>query len=183
LSHQFSDNIAMNLTAYYRDITGLIGTRYYAPFVEGRYTGYTLYVNEDYANIKGFEITVDVRPNKYFSGGLTYTYSVAKGSASSETEQYPGTDESTQLYYLDFDRPHVFNASGTYTIPKDEGPEVFGSTIFDDMDFSLIFKASSGAPYTPSGRDIGFVDKNSLREPSLYNFDLMIICFSNFCSI
>jgi len=174
LSHQFSDNIAMNLTAYYRDITGLIGTRYYAPFVEGRYTGYTLYVNEDYANIKGFEITVDVRPNKYFSGGLTYTYSVAKGSASSETEQYPGTDESTQLYYLDFDRPHVFNASGTYTIPKDEGPEVFGSTIFDDMDFSLIFKASSGAPYTPSGRDIGFVDKNSLREPSLYNFDLMI---------
>jgi outer membrane receptor for ferrienterochelin and colicin len=174
LSHQFSDNVAMNLTAYYRDITGLIGTRYYFPYVDGRYTGYTLYVNEDYANIKGFEVTIDVRPNKYFSGGLTYTYSVAKGSASSETEQYPGTDESTQLYYLDFDRPHVFNASGTYTILKDEGPEVFGSTIFDDMDFSLIFKASSGSPYTPSGRDIGFVDKNSLRQPSLYNIDLMI---------
>lgn len=174
LSHQFTDNVALNLTAYYRDITGLIGTRYYAPFVGGRYTGYTLYVNEDYANIKGFEVTVDVRPNKYFSGGLTYTYSVAKGSASSETEQYPGTSESTQLYYLDFDRPHVFNASGTYTIPKDEGPEVFGAKIFDDMDFSLIFKASSGSPYTPSGRDIGFVDKNSLRRPSLYNIDLMI---------
>ena len=31
LSHQFSDNVAMNLTAYYRDITGLIGTRYYFP--------------------------------------------------------------------------------------------------------------------------------------------------------
>ena len=60
-------------------------------YVDGRYTGYTLYVNEDYANIKGFEVTFDVRPNKYFSGGLTYTYSVAKGSASSETEQYPGT--------------------------------------------------------------------------------------------
>jgi outer membrane receptor for ferrienterochelin and colicin len=174
LSHQFSDNVAMNLTAYYRDITGLIGTRYFFPYVDGRYTGYTLYVNEDYANIKGFEVTIDVRPNKYFSGGFTYTYSVAKGSASSETEQYPGTDESTQLYYLDFDRPHVFNASGTYTIPKDEGPEIFGERIFDDMDFSLIFKASSGSPYTPSGRDIGFVDKNSLRQPGLYNIDLMI---------
>ena len=174
LSHQFTDNVAMNLTAYYRDITGLIGTKYYAPFIDGRYTGYTLYVNEDYANIKGFEVTVDVRPDKYFSGGLTYTYSVAKGSASSETEQYPGTSESTQLYYLDFDRPHVFNASCTYTIPKDEGPEFLGSKIFDDMDFSLIFKASSGAPYTPSGRDIGFVDKNSLRRPGLYNIDLMI---------
>lgn len=174
ISHQFSDNVAMNITAYYRDITGLIGTRYYFPYVDGRYTGYTLYANEDYANIKGFEVTLDVRPNKYFSGGLTYTYSVAKGSASSETEQYPGTDESTQLYYLDFDRPHVFNASGTYTIPRGEGPLFFNTPIFENMDLSLILKASSGAPYTPSGRDIGFVDKNSLRQPGVYNIDLMI---------
>jgi outer membrane receptor protein involved in Fe transport len=174
VSHQFSDNVALNVTAYYRDITGLIGTRYYFPFVDGRYTGYTLYVNEDYANNKGVELTLDIRPTRYFSGGLTYTYSVIKGSASSETEQYPGTQESTQLYYLDWDRTHVFNASGTYTIPKDEGPKVFGSPIFDNMDFSLILKASSGSPYTPSGRDIGFVEKNSLRQPGLYNIDFMI---------
>ncbi|MBK7500294.1 MAG: TonB-dependent receptor [Ignavibacteriales bacterium] len=174
VSHQFSDNVALNVTAYYRDITGLIGTRYYFPFVDGRYTGYTLYVNEDYANNKGVEFTLDIRPTRYFSGGLTYTYSVIKGSASSETEQYPGTQESTQLYYLDWDRTHVFNASGTYTIPENEGPSIFGSQIFDNMDFSLILKASSGSPYTPSGRDIGFVEKNSLRQPGLYNIDFMI---------
>lgn len=174
IAHQFSDRTALNLTAYYRDITGLIGTRYYFPFIDGRYTGYTLYVNEDYANIKGFELTLDVRPDKYFSGGLTYTYAVAKGSASSETEQYPGTEESTQLYFLDFDRPHVFNASGTYIIPENEGLELFGEKIFQNMDFSVIFKASSGAPYTPGGRDVGFVEKNSLRQPGIYNIDLMI---------
>ncbi len=174
ISHQFSDNVAMDLTAYYRDITGLIGTRYYFPFVDGRYTGYTLYVNEDYANNKGFEVTVDTRPTKYFAGGLTYTYSIVKGSASSETEQYPGTQESTQLYYLDWDRTHVFNASGTYMIPEGEGPQIFGSAIFGNMDFSLIIKASSGAPYTPSGRDIGFVEMNSLRRPAVYNIDLMV---------
>ncbi len=174
VAHQFSDNVALNVTAYYRDITGLIGTRYFFPFVDGRYTGYTLYVNEDYANNKGVEFTLDVRPTRYFSGGITYTYSAVKGSASSETEQYPGTQESTQLYYLDWDRTHIFNASGTYTIPVNEGPSIFGSTIFDNMDFSLILKASSGSPYTPSGRDIGFVEKNSLRQPGLYNMDLMI---------
>jgi outer membrane receptor protein involved in Fe transport len=174
VAHQFSDNVALNVTAYYRDITGLIGTRYYFPFVDGRYTGYTLYVNEDYANNKGVEVTLDIRPTRYFSGGLTYTYSVVKGSASSETEQYPGTQESTQLYYLDWDRTHIFNASGTYTIPNDEGPMVLGSTIFDNMDFSLILKASSGSPYTPSGRDIGFVENNSLRQPGLFGMDLMI---------
>ena len=174
LSHQFSERIAVNVTSYFRDISGLIGTRYYFPFVDGRYTGYTLYVNEDYANVKGFEVSLDIRPDNYFSGGLNYTYSIAKGSASSETEQYPGTAESTRLYYLDFDRTHVLNANATYEIPENEGPVILGKHIFDMMDFSFIFRFSSGAPYTPGGRDIGFVDKNSLRQPSTYSIDMMI---------
>ena len=174
ISHQFSDRVAANLTAYYRDITGLIGTRYYAPFIEGRYTGYTLYVNEDYANVQGIEFSLDIRPDQHFSGSFTYTYMNAQGSASSETEQYPGTEESTQLYYLDFDRTHMFNFSAAYQVLNGEGPEILGGHTFQDMDFSLIFKASSGAPYTPSGRDVGFVEKNSLRQPGIYTIDMII---------
>ena len=174
ITHQFTDRIAMSLTAYYKDITGLIGTSYFFPYVDGRFTGYTQYVNEDYANVRGFEINVDARSTRYFSGGLTYTYSIAKGSASSETEQYPGTDESTLLYYLDFDKSHVLNLSSTFYIPDNEGPEFFNSKLFDNMDFSIIARASSGYPYTPSGRDIGFVVKNSLRLPWNYTIDLEI---------
>jgi hypothetical protein len=173
ISHQFSDRIAVDVTAYYKDITGLIGTQYFFPYVDGRYTGYTLYVNEAYTNVKGFEVNLTIRPDKYFSGGITYTYSVAKGSASSEEENYPGTEASTQLYYLDFDQTHVFNAIGTFTIPEGEGPDIFGKTVFDDMDFNLIFKANTGYPYTPGGRDAGLVIKNSLREPSQYDLDLL----------
>ena len=174
VSHQFSDRVAANLTAYYRDITGLIGTRYYFPYVEGRYTGYTLFVNEDYANVQGVEFSLDIRPDQHFAGSLTYTYMNAQGSASSETEQYPGTSESTQLYYLDFDRTHLFNFSLAYQVLKGEGPEILGGHTFQDMDFSLIFKASSGAPYTPSGRDVGFVERNSLRQPGIYTVDMII---------
>ncbi|MBP7542342.1 MAG: TonB-dependent receptor, partial [Ignavibacteriaceae bacterium] len=174
VSHQLNDRTAISLTAYYKDVTGLIGTRYYFPFTEGRYVGYTLYVNEDYANMKGFEINLDIRPDKYFAGGLTYTYSVAKGSASSEEEQYPGTSESAQLYYLDFDKTHVLNATATFMIPKDEGPLLFGEPVFDDMDFSFVFSYSSGYPYTQSGRDVGFVVKNALRQPSTWSLDLLI---------
>jgi hypothetical protein len=173
ISHQFSDRIAVDITAYYKDITGLLGTRYYFPYTDGRYTGYTLYVNETYANTQGFEVNLTIRPDKYFSGGITYTYSVAKGSASSEEEYYPGTQASTQLYYLDFDQTHVFNAIGTFTIPDGEGPEILGTTIFDNMDFNLIFKANSGYPYSPGGRDAGLVIKNSLREPAQYDIDLL----------
>lgn len=174
LAHQFNDYTALNVVAYYKDVTGLIGTRYYFPYFEGRYVGYTLYVNEDYANMRGFEVNLDMRPYKNFAGGLTYTYSVAKGSASSETEQYPGTQESTQLYYLDFDKTHVFNASVTYTIPEGESPNIFGYNLLDDVDISFIVKASSGYPYTPGGRDVGFVVKNSLRQPATYAIDLVV---------
>lgn len=174
ISHQFNEQTALHATAYYKDVTGLIGTRYFFPFVDGRYTGYTVYINEDYANIKGFEVNLDIRPDKNLSGGVTYTYSVAKGSASSETEQYPGTQESTQLYYLDFDKPHVLNASLAYQLGEGEGPEMFATKVFENMDFSIIFRAASGYPYTPGGRDIGFVVRNSLRQPSTYDLDLMI---------
>jgi hypothetical protein len=57
---------------------------------------------------------------------------------------------------------------------ENEGPEIFGVTIFENMDLSLILKASSGAPYTPSGRDVGFVELNSLRQPGIYNVDLIL---------
>ena len=39
---------------------------------------------------------------------------------------------------------------------------------------SLIFRGSSGFPYTPGGRDVGFVIKNSLRMPGTYTIDLEI---------
>lgn len=172
VSHQLNENTAIHAVVYYKDITGLIGTTYLFPYVNGRPIGYTLYVNEDYANVKGFELTVDVRPTDRFGGSLAYTYSVAKGSASSETEQYPGTQESTLLYYLDFDKTHVFNATAYFFLKKGEGPELFGLKIFENSDASFIFRASSGYPYTPSGRDIGFVVKNSLRLPATYQLDL-----------
>ncbi|MDZ7762877.1 MAG: TonB-dependent receptor [Melioribacteraceae bacterium] len=135
ISHQLSERIAVDLTAYYKDITGLLGTRYYFPFVEGRYTGYTLYVNEAYANVQGLEVNVRIRPDEYFPVQLAYTYSVAKGSASSEEEYYPGTQESTQLYYLSFDQTHVLNVISTFTIPERARSENFWRTYFREHGF------------------------------------------------
>ncbi len=170
VTHQFSDQIIMSTTAYYKDISGLIGTHYYPAYeVPGRYSAFTLYINEDYANVKGFEVNLDLKPNQNLSGGITYTYSVAKGNASTEEENYGVPVKSTQLTYLDFDKTHVFNASMTYSMPKDES---FG--IFENMDFTFLVKASSGYPYTPGGRDVGYVVSNSLRLPATYSIDAEI---------
>jgi outer membrane receptor for Fe3+-dicitrate len=172
LSHQFTDDIVLRATAYYKDVSGLIGTRYFPYYQQaGQYSAYTLYINEDYANMKGFEVTLDMRPTDRFTGGLTYTYSVAKGNASSEDENYPAPYKATQLYYLDFDKTHILNANAQYRIPPNEGPRLFGVPILEHMDFSLLVRASSGYPYTASGRDVGFVAKNALRRPATYSID------------
>jgi len=174
VSHQFSERIAAHLTAHYKDITDYIGTRYYEAFSgnTGRFVGYTVYVNEDYANDKGFEVNVEMRPGRYFGGGLSYTFSIAKGSASSEAEQYPGTDESTKLYYLDWDQRHNLSMQALFRVPREEGPRLLGKRLLADTDYSLVLRMASGFPYTPSGRDIGFVDRNSLRRPGTYTIDM-----------
>ncbi len=170
VTHQFSDQIILNTTAYYKDISGLIGTHYYPAYeVPGRYSAFTLFINEDYANVKGFEVSLDLRPEQNLSGEMTYTYSVAKGNSSTEEENYGVPVKSTQLTYLDFDKTHVFNASMTYSIPKDDPSEILAN-----MDFSILVKASSGYPYTPGGRDVGYVVSNSLRLPSTYTIDAEI---------
>ncbi|NUN69124.1 MAG: TonB-dependent receptor [Bacteroidetes bacterium] len=169
VTHQFTEAIIMSTTAYYKDISGLIGTHYYPAYeVPGRYSAYTLYINEDYANVKGFEVNLDLRLDQRLSGGLTYTYSVAKGNASTEEENVGVPVKSTQLTYLDFDKTHVFNASMTYSIPSDD------PTFLSNVDLTLLVQASSGFPYTPGGRDVGYVVSNSLRMPSTYSVDAEI---------
>lgn len=172
LAHQFGATVSGTFTAYYKDVIGLMGTQYFAPFTAaGRFVGYTVYLNEAYANIKGFELTLTMRRTHFLAGSLTYSYSTAKGSASSETEDYPGTTESTLLYPLSFDKPHVLNVNVSVAFPNDGGPELSGGRPFANAMLNTVFRLSSGYPYTPTGRDIGFVEKNSARLPVTWSID------------
>jgi outer membrane receptor protein involved in Fe transport len=175
LAHQFSAVLSGTFTAYYKDVIGLIGTQFFPPFTSaGRFVGYTVYLNEAYANIRGFELTLTMRRARYLAGSLTYAYSSAKGSASSETEDYPGPTESTLLYPLGFDKPHVLNVSASLAFPNNDGPEILGSRPLENMVLNAVFRLSSGYPYTPSGRDVGFVEKNSARLPATYSLDVEV---------
>ncbi len=172
ITHQFSSNFTASFTAYYKDITGLIGTQYYPPFLDGRYVGYYLYVNEAYANDKGFEVRLTMRRSKYVAGSLTYTYSVAKGSASSELEKDQSKLQSTLLYPLDQDLTHLLNANVSVVFPQDDGPLMFGAHPLENSYWNLIARVNSGAPYTPSSRRVSFVPRNSARMPTTYTIDL-----------
>ncbi|NQV14988.1 TonB-dependent receptor [bacterium] len=176
LTHQFTDNFEGRFTAYYKDITGLLGTHYFPPYAEDdptRFVGYTLIVNEDYANSKGFEINLNYDLGNIFSSGLAYTYSISKGSSSAIAEQYPGTTESTRLYFLKFDRTHGLNVYGNLKFGEGTGWKVFNKFPLSSTELGMVMHASSGYPYTPTGRNVGFVDINSLRKPATYSLDIL----------
>jgi outer membrane receptor for ferrienterochelin and colicin len=175
LSHQFSAALAGTFTAQYTDVTGLIGTQYFFPFVDGRYVGYTVYVNDDYANIRGFEVSLVLRRTYHVSGSLTYTFQSASGSASSETEDYPAVYKSTRLYPLDWDRTHILNINLNLGWDESEGPETFGFQPLENTSWNILLRAASGLPYTPSGRDIAFVPKNSARIPANIQLDFQLM--------
>ncbi len=175
-THQFTAALLGRFNAYFKDISGLVGTRYFAPFADDapdRYAGYTLIINEDYAYSKGFEFNFEFKPTNFFTTALNYTYSIAKGSSSFADEQYPSTTESSILYNLDFDRTHGLNAYGSFRIGKSRGLKVFNRFPFSRTDLGFVFQASSGRPYTPSGKGIGLVEINSLRKPSTYSLDMV----------
>ncbi len=172
ISHQFTDALSGSFTAAYKDVAGLIGTQYYSPYVGGRYVAYSVYVNEAYANIKSFEVRLNMRRVGYVGGMITYTYSVARGSASSEQEDYPGTTESTLLYPLNWDRTHMFNMNLVFGIPDGDGPAIFGAYPLENTTLDVLVKAASGEPYTPSARRSNYIPKNSGRMPATFSVDL-----------
>jgi len=179
-----AEDLALNVTAFYKDIEGLVQTR----LVPAVPNSYFLQVNVDYANVRGFEITLDKRISNNFGGSASYTMQVARGTASDATEAYfdyynnpsqsdPVTGGTRVLprsdFFLDFDQRHIFNFSGQVMIPEKSGPELWSTYPFQNMRFSAVYSLASGLPYSPEdekGRLVGA--KNSARLPWTSNFDL-----------
>jgi len=179
-----TEDLALNVTAFYKDIDGLVQTR----LVPAVPSSYYIQTNVDYANVRGFEVSVDKRLSNNFGGRASYTMQVARGTASDATEAYydyynnpsqtdPVTGGTRVLprsdFYLDFDQRHTFNFSGQVSLPENSGPELFATYPFQNMHFSVVYTLASGLPYSPEdekGQLVGA--KNSARLPWTSNFDL-----------
>ena len=110
LQHQFSDDWALNLTAFSKDITNLTSSFYY--FV-GR--DYTIFTNSDFGRVQGIDFTLDKRFSNFYSGRITYSLLYALGNQSDPSEGYNSYREDqahlrpNRNYFLDFDQRHKIN--------------------------------------------------------------------------
>lgn len=100
-----------------------------------------IYLNRDYASVRGIEVKISKRFSHRFSGGFTYTFSKATGSSSNELQgsniETGALDRApiTELP-LNWDRNHVFSANLYISEPG-----LWGCNI--DWTYS------TGVPFTP----------------------------------
>jgi len=160
---QLTDIFQFDLTAFYKDVFDLSGVR----VVQALPQPYTMYYNVEYARIQGFEATITKVLNQYWSSRLGYTFQIAKGTASTASDQYQREAPRQLDYFLDQDQRHAFHGDLAFSFPSD-----FGFVPMRDFEVAGVFNYGSGTPYTPEdqkGNQIGL--ENSARLPSSSSLD------------
>jgi outer membrane receptor for ferrienterochelin and colicin len=181
IEQQVSDLVIADLTAYYKDIFDLMGTRF-QPAVP---LGYYPLVNEEYGSVRGVEVGLQKLLADYWTARVSYGLSLARGTASYTYEWYYeryryGTDPVTgqqmepprRDYALEFDERHNAKLSIGCDLPGD-----FAFVPLRDLAATVLFSYGSGLPYTPlevsrlnAGRNVG--ERNSARMPQRFTADL-----------
>ncbi len=167
LQQAFSRTIAMDVTAYYKDIRNLLGTRieviqpgFDEPFPLSRYGRF---INRDYGQVRGVIVAFEKRMSEGYALSVDYTFQVARGNASDPRsvllDEQSGVEPEKQLVPLDWDRRHQFNTSLTVGDPGNWLATITG-------------RIGSGLPYTPSQADERIGLENSARRPGRVTFDL-----------
>lgn len=160
----FTDDISIDLTAYFRDISNLAGTRADEIRLPGGASSYSQYVNSDFGFVQGVVLTVTKRLSNNWSATLDYTFQSAKGNASdpaaSRNQIAGGAQPEIQLVRLNSDQTNTVNVTFSYASP-------------DDWGFSFIGRYGSGYPFTPTtSLNLSTLLTNSELKPSSANFDL-----------
>lgn len=156
-------NIVMDFTAYYRDIRNLLGTEIIETYDKVKYARY---INRDYANIRGFIVSLEKRYANFFRASLDYTYQIAEGNASDpravfqDNQTDPPVESEKKVVPLDWDQRSTLNLE-----------VVVGN--LKDWSVGIVGKLGSGMPYTKDfqrSNDVRF--ENNGRKPMTYSVDL-----------
>lgn len=169
IQQQITDDLAIDATAFYRDIRNWVSSSAPIPTYQAG-VSYSQRINRDFANVRGATVSLKKRLTNNFSFGVDYTFQVAEGTNSTSDAEFfaqlDGSEPTRILTPLDWDQMHTLNANVFV------GEENWGVSLLGTM--------NSGQPYTPSrlggaytGRNVltGLAN-NSRRKPLVVRFDL-----------
>jgi len=175
LTQGFGDGFRIDVSGYYKDVRNLIQQAFYYD-VQGY--GYSTFVNRDYADIRGFRVSL-ARRKGMLTGTVNYTYGVATGKNSTPFNESPRYSElgtadlpTAKDVLLDFDRTHNVVASLVFQTEEYWGPEVLGMYPFEMFSVSGTSFIRSGRPYTYDTQGLGALYNK--RSPAERNTNIKI---------
>ncbi|MCB0269608.1 MAG: TonB-dependent receptor, partial [Calditrichaeota bacterium] len=164
LNQGLTTQLAVEFTAYYRDIRNLTGTEIIRTYEEAQYGRF---INRDYGNVRGVILAFEKRFADHWGARLDYTYQIAEGNAFDprsvffDNQSQPPRESEKQLIPLDWDQRSTFNFSLNTGTPG-------------DWNIGMTGRIGSGTPYTASGRFVlaNINIRNNRIKPSSILFDV-----------
>jgi len=155
LRQQIAVNAAFDITAFYKNIRGLVQiiNQKIEPTaaIPGNYERFT---NGDFATTKGMEFRLTLRRANRLATQINYTFTHAEGtqsnSHSAQGALYFNAQMPTTINPLDYSAAHTGSVNLDYRFGKDDG-----GPILSQLGMNLLFKFSSGHPYTHVNVNIG----------------------------
>ncbi|NJC25087.1 carboxypeptidase regulatory-like domain-containing protein [Neolewinella antarctica] len=139
-----TSNSALSISAYYKELRDMIQLRTFVPVpIVGQYTTYD---NQDFATVKGFSLSYDLRRIYNFTVNANYTLQFADGTGSNSTSQrgLGNRGNLRNLFPLSFDERHRVNLVLDYRL----GQQPTVPKLLHNFGANLQATAVSGRPYT-----------------------------------
>jgi hypothetical protein len=171
------DMFLINLAAYYKDVTHQPGWIYYQNINTSVH--YYEAASNNYADIRGFEVTLTKIAGAWVSGFINYTYHVGSSGYFDLTQYYQ--DVNKQRSYLQLNpyqtKPHpqpYTRANITIRTPDTFGPTIMGINPLAGWSLNILgdWKAGSYATYNPNSIP-GVVD--NVQWTDSYNIDIRLM--------
>ena len=164
LQQQLGDNLAINVTGFYKDVRDLLALQQIRISSDETYFKY---VNKDYANIRGitFSLTKRRTAGDLLGVSIDYTFQAAEGNETNSDAFFLDLSSGRQSekipVYLSWDQTHTLNAMVSVGEPN-------------DWNIAVVGRFGTGLPYTPQdfGRSIE-LKTNSERKPQQATVDLL----------
>ncbi|MCF8306420.1 MAG: TonB-dependent receptor [Ignavibacteriales bacterium] len=161
-----TNDLRLELTGYYKDVTNYIYTQ---SVFTSRGKEYSVLTNLAYTNVRGVTLSLFKRRSteSMVQAGLDYTFQIAEGNRTAPQEdlffsEVSGKQTEVFLVPLDFDRQHIINATVNLIEPN-------------DWTLGFVAYYQTGTPYTPSLPaqlvPITFI-QNSASRPTQWNIDM-----------
>ncbi len=168
LQQGLTEDLAFDITGFFKDIRDYLATQQIRFSTIAGDDLYNIYLNRDYANVKGvtFALTKRRPRNGMLSASVDYTYQIAEGNnnvtGSFFYNALSGRENELELIPLSYDQRHILSSTVTLTEPGKWG-------------VSFISQYSTGYPYTPLLFDqkIDQLPRQD-RKPNLFKLDAHI---------